>query len=130
MLRKAVTKFHDSVTRVPCVLHWPNGFGSESRKVEGLIEKLDLLLTLHDLCNGHVPSMMMEESYADGILGRSNLEPREDVFCCSNPLAAAMLRIDDYKYCRLVDRCREVLFDLNSDPGETTDLSDKHPEIT
>ncbi len=130
MLQKGATKFYDPVTRVPCVLHWPNGLGSESRKVEGLIEKIDVLPTLLELCNGYVPSMMMGNSYARALLENKQPEVREDVLCYSNPPVAAMLRTDDFKYCRLVDRNREVLFDLKNDPSETTDVSEEHPGIT
>ena len=130
MLQKGATKFYDPVTRVPCVLHWPNGFGNEPRVLDGLIEKLDVLPTLLELCNGHVPSMMMGNSYARALLERTECEFREDVLCYSNPPVAAMLRTDEFKYCRLVDRNREVLFNLKNDPGETTDISDKNPKTT
>ena len=129
MLGKGATKFYDPVTRVPCVMHWPNGFGVEPRRVGGLVEKLDVLPTLLELCGGHVPSMMMGNSYAESLLEGADLETREDVLCYSNPPVAAMLRTDRFKYCRISERNREFLFDLRNDPGETNDISGGNPEI-
>ena len=129
MLGKGATKFYDHVTRVPCVMHWPNGFGIEPRQLDGLIEKLDVLPTLLELCGGHVPSMMMGESYAQSLLKGDEPGFRDDVLCYSNPPCAAMLRNRDFKYCRITDSKREILFDLKNDPGETNDVSEENPEI-
>jgi arylsulfatase A-like enzyme len=128
MLGKGGNYYYDEVMRVPCVLHWPNGFGTGGRTIDGLIEKLDVLPTLLELCGGHVPDMMQGRSYAEALLAGQEPETREDVFAFSHP-NCAMLRTKDYKYCRFPNLGTETVFDLQADPNEGCDVTAEKPEV-
>lgn len=128
MLGKGNQIYFDEVTRVPWVMHWPNGFGTESQRIEGLVELVDMLPTLLCLCGGHVPEMMVGRSYASALMTRQKPEAREDVLAYSHP-GSAMLRSHDYKYCRFPHLGTESLFDLQNDPHEQRDIAQKRPDI-
>jgi arylsulfatase len=128
MLGKGYTMYFDQVMRVPCVLYWPRGLGTAGRRVEGLVEMVDLLPTLLDLCGGHVPDVMVGRSYANELRAGEPLHTREDVIAYSHP-DSAMLRTEQFKYCRFPHLGTDALFDLENDPHERVDISGKEPQI-
>jgi arylsulfatase A-like enzyme len=109
--------FYDEVMHVPWVMHWPAGFGHKPRRVDGLVEMVDMLPTLLELSGGVAPDVMMGRSYAEALLSGEPLDTREDVFGYSGG-GHAMLRTGDYKYLRYNSHDTEVLYDLQADPGE------------
>jgi arylsulfatase A-like enzyme len=128
MLGKGYTKYYDQVTRVPCVLHWPKGLGTAGRRVEGLVEMVDVLPTLLELCDAHVPEVMVGRSYASELRTGEPLHTREDVIAYSHD-ESAMLRTEQFKYCRFPRQGTDALFDLENDPHERVDISKQTPEV-
>ena len=116
------------MVRVPCVLHWPKGLGTGGRKVDGLVEKLDMLPTLLGLCGGHVPEVMPGRCYATDLLSGKAFETREDVIAFSHP-NSAMLCTENYKYCRFPASDEEILFDIKADPQERHDVAGEKPDV-
>ncbi|MFW6058924.1 MAG: sulfatase [Phycisphaeraceae bacterium] len=104
--------FYDQVMRVPLVLHWPNGLGTQRRDCHGLFEMVDLLPTLLDLCGSSAPRAMVGRSVAEALLKGRAPAGREDVLAFHGE-GMAMLRTVAYKYLRYEPGGGEVLYDLN-----------------
>jgi arylsulfatase A-like enzyme len=116
---------YEEIMRLPLVLRWPNGLGSAPRRVEGMVEMVDLLPTLLGLCGAKVPSVMAGRNYAPALLAGEAPKTRPDVFAYHDP-GHMMLRTETHKYLRYArpDGATEVLFDLREDPDEFTNLAD------
>jgi arylsulfatase len=125
MLGKGYQMYYDEVMRVPCVLYWPKGFGSEGMEVHGLIEMVDLMPTLLELCGAHVPDMMVGQSCAGDLREGRIPEGREEVIAYSIA-DSGMLRTAEFEYCRFPVHGTEVLFDLRSDPQERSNIARSH----
>ena len=120
--------------RVPCFIRWPSGGLMGPRQVDEPTQCQDLLPTLMDLCDLEGPA---PEEF-DGISLTETLHGEK-------PIADRMLFVQ-YGHASdgwsgetrrgdaavIWDRWRLVgdeLFDLSRDPGQETDLADKHPEV-
>jgi arylsulfatase A-like enzyme len=128
MIGKGYTKHFDEVMRVPSVFYWPKGFGTQGRRVDGLIEMVDILPTLLELCDAHVPDMMVGRSYAAELLSGAPLNTREDVIAYSHP-DCAYLRSEDFQYCRYPYLGTETLFDMRNDPRQKRNIVHERPEV-
>lgn len=111
--------FYDSIMRVPWVLHWPAGLGTERRDVTGLVEAVDILPTLLELTGSHVPEVMVGRSYADALLAGAPCATRQDVIAFYEP-DMGMIRTDRYKFLRYPTGGGDVLYDLAESPAEVT----------
>ncbi len=118
----------DQLMRQPCVLFWPEGFGTKGRRIRELTEMVDLLPTLLGLAGGHVPDVMVGRSYAEALLRGSPIRGREDVFAYHEPPWGAMVRTASHKYIRY-DRGAEVLYDLREQPYEVTNRAKDDPAM-
>ncbi|VGO18653.1 sulfatase family protein [Pontiella sulfatireligans] len=116
--------FYDSIMRVPWTMHWPNGLGTPGRRIDGLVEMIDVLPTLLDLTGTPLHPAMAGRSYARGLLDGSEVKCRDDVYAVHGP-GHIMLRTEEYKYLRYVEENghREVLYDLQADPGEFKNMA-------
>ena len=127
LISKEVT-FFDEIMKVPCVLYWPKGFGTKGRKIDGLIEMVDLLPTLVELCGGNVPEVMQGKSYAKELLNNKVPSAREDVIAFHHP-DFAMIRTNEYKYIRYNSFNTEVLYDFSDDFSEVVNRIKDKPEV-
>jgi arylsulfatase len=118
--------FFEEIMRMPCVLHWPAGLGTTGRRVEGLVELVDLLPTLLELSGCPVPEVMMGRSYAAELWTGRPLSTREDVMAYHEP-GFAMLRSERYKYIRYGPG-REVLYKLDERPLEVANHADDNTD--
>lgn len=117
----------ESITRMPWVMHWPAGFGTQGRRVEGLVEMVDMMPTLAELCGIPRHPAFQGLSYASELLEGREIAGREDVYSVHDP-GKFMVRTRDYK---LITYCgkdgsveEELLFDLRSDPHEMRNRAD------
>jgi len=108
--------YFDEIMRMPCVLFWPRGFGTQGRRISDLVEMVDLLPTLLDLAGCAVPEVMAGRSYAEQLLSGQPVQGRADVFAYHEP-GWAMLRTATHKYIRYGPG-QEVLYDLRAEPFE------------
>lgn len=120
------SSFFEEIMRMPCVLHWPAGLDTAGRRVEGLVELVDLLPTLLELSGCPVPEVMMGRSYAAELRTGRPLSTREDVMAYHEP-GFAMLRSEQYKYIRYGPG-REVLYELNELPLEVANHTDDNTD--
>ncbi len=109
--------FYDEVMHVPLIMHWPEGLGTAGRRVDGLVELVDLLPTTLEMSGSRPPSNMAGRSLAEPLLSGGPVEVREDVYAYNGP-GMAMVRTDYAKYIHYAPGNHEVLYDLRSDPHE------------
>jgi arylsulfatase A-like enzyme len=111
--------FYDSIMRMPWVLHWPNGLPEGGRRIRGMVEMVDILPTLVGLAGGNCPPEVRGRSYAGELRDGTPVDGRGDVYAVHAD-GQMMLRTETAKYIRYPNRStgREVLYDLDEDPGE------------
>ncbi|MDA3799071.1 MAG: sulfatase-like hydrolase/transferase [Kiritimatiellae bacterium] len=118
------SRFFEGVMHVPLVMHWSNGFGTEGRRLNGLVEMTDIMPTLSELCGIPGHEYFQGRSYAKVLLGEEEFVPRDDVYAIHGA-SDVMLRSDKYKY--ILYWCsgkrEEILFDLEKDPDETKNVA-------
>lgn len=116
---------YEGGTRVPFIVHWPGEVkpGSVS---DALISQTDLARSLASIVGAEVPddSMRDSQNLASTLLdgdprGRTELVEETG-------WGAYGFRSGEWK---LVTTKKPQLFNLMSDPGETTDLADRHPNL-
>jgi arylsulfatase A-like enzyme len=131
----------DEQTRIPLVIRAP---GLSPRRVDGLVETVDLLPTLLELLGLPAPLDVQGHSLLPLLEGRE--DGKQEVFSSAVAVSARhadrgydlelggqihALRTARWKLVRypLVGGEALELFDLERDPGETTDLADAEPAV-
>lgn len=111
---------YDENVRIPYLIAAP-GLIEEATRVARVVSQIDTAPTVLDLLGLNRP-----ESYQ----GRSMLEPqaRMALFCTDYAQGLLGLRDEKWKFIHDVDSGRSKLFDLDSDPDERVDLSERFPE--
>jgi arylsulfatase A-like enzyme len=139
-MRGGKTTLWEGGHRVPCFIRWPKGGFGEPREIDELTEVQDLLPTLLDLCGiTPPPAAKFDGTSLAGLLrGRDQQLPdrmlvinysRMPILQEGEPASipkkegAAVL----WEKWRLLGG--EQLYDLRTDPGQHTDVSQKHPDI-
>ncbi|MEW4561833.1 alpha-L-fucosidase [Bremerella sp. JC770] len=125
--------------RVPFFIHWPQGGLVDGKDIDTLAAHIDVLPTLADLCEISMPA----EYKPDGtslkpLLYDSGSEWARDHHIVQYHGGAGATRLPSrpWEYTvvlteqwRLVSSDRQSLYDIQADPGQRHDLSDKHPEV-
>ena len=115
--------YYEGVMRLPCIMHWPAGITAGHRH-QGLMEMVDVLPTMLDLCGIPAPEAMQGQSFAAYLRTGDTAAGRQDVYAIHQP-GLIMLRNQTYKYIRADfgdDAAREVLYNVDTDPNEERDL--------
>lgn len=111
-------KFYESSVRVPLFIRYPSRF--KPRRVTENVNLCDIYATLCDLCHLETPDNLDSRSLAGLMEGRSEGWDNESV---SQYLGQyLMIKQDNLKYHYYGEDMPEVLWDLEKDPGETTNL--------
>lgn len=124
--------------RVPFFIHWPRGGLDGGKDIDTLAAHIDILPTLADLCGISVP----KDYKPDGIslkplLYESNPKWGRDhhIIQYHGGAGARSLPSKPWEYTvvmterwRLVNSGKQTLYDIQADPGQQHNLSDKHPE--
>lgn len=131
--------FYERAARVPLILRWPGRLPA-GRRVSDLVELVDVLPTLLDLAGQPAPpglhgrSLLALARGEPGASGRDvvvgeYLENEEAMARSSRYKliegTGARRRQDGYETARPLPGASERLYDLDADPGETTDLHDR-----
>ncbi len=128
--------------RVPCFWHWPGGKLTGGRDVDGLAAHLDLLPTLIDLCKLEqaAPVALDGHSLRQALAGESPIDPERVVIAHHQEVPDP----EKYRFAsvmkgawRLIlrndlaepDKPAVELYRLSDDPGQKSNVVDKHPEI-
>lgn len=130
------TLYEESV-RVPLIVRWP-GHLPEGRRVSDLVELVDVFPTLTGLLDIPQPTDLHGRSLVELLKGEPGARGRDDVFSEYLENEEAMIRTDRYKLVvgtggrerqdgyttgRPLPGPYARLYDLDSDPNETTDRS-------
>jgi arylsulfatase A-like enzyme len=104
---------------VPLLVSWPDGVVAPGRVEDGIVELVDLLPTLAEVCGLPVASSHRGESFAPALrdgdwTGRTA--------ALTEAGAGKVLRTDRYRYCVGPDG-DERLYDLDADPREHENLA-------
>jgi len=128
-MRDGKTSLYDGGHRVPCFIRWPAGKLHGPGDIDELTTCQDLLPTLIDLCGPKAPTGARFDgtSLADLLRGsQTALSDRMIVvqYHIEIPKWNATVM---WKKWRLVKG--EELYDIATDPGQKTNVADKHPDI-
>ncbi|TWU44260.1 Arylsulfatase [Novipirellula aureliae] len=121
---------YDGGHRVPLFIRWPEGNLGDARDIETLTQCQDLLPTLIDWCKlkGPEDEELDGSSLAPLFSGKPNaLDDRILVVEYDNPYKPDDNKAVMWKKWRLVKDSE--LYDVSSDPGQKTDVADKHPDV-
>ncbi|MFN0104454.1 MAG: arylsulfatase [Bryobacteraceae bacterium] len=112
--------------RSPLFVRWPGHFKA-GRKVNAVAAHIDILPTLCAIAGVKAPAVD-GRSFLAHLEGDAPIDPNRRVFHIWDRISPSLnsnWAIGGQRY-KLV---RNQLFDLESDPGETTDIAKQHPEI-
>jgi choline-sulfatase len=133
---------YEPAVLVPLIVRWP-GHLPENRRVTNLVELVDVMPTLMDLCGLPHPADLHGRSLVPLLKGEPGAKGRDIVFSEYLENEEAMVRSSRYKLIvgtgnrrrqdgydtgRPLPGPYERLYDLEADPGETSDLSGR-PEL-
>lgn len=137
------TFFHDASTKVPLIIYDPSPRADATRGTvsDALVECIDFAPTFVDLAGGKPPCHILEGESLLPILRGDRTETKRDYVICeydfsATPVAhlhdiavrdAVMFMVADkkWKLCHFEGGHRPMLFDLENDPRELTDLGDR-----
>ena len=139
-MRGGKTTLWEGGHRVPCFIRWPGGEFGSPRDIDELTHVQDLMPTLLDLCDLSPSSPTRSDGMSlAGLLGgkQPSLADRMLVINYSRMPSktegepASIPRKDGaavlWKRWRLLHG--KELYDVQSDPAQTTDVSSQHPEV-
>ena len=118
--------------RVPLFMHWPKGGLDKGRDIGELSAHIDMLPTFIDLCGLKAPLDYAFDgrSIAPLIFQTPTPWPDRTIITDSqrvlDPIKWKTSSVMTQRW-RLIDG--EELYDMDSDPGQTTDVAAKHPEV-
>ncbi|QTN34410.1 sulfatase [Akkermansiaceae bacterium] len=134
----------DGGCKVPFIVRWPGKIAAK-RSSDELLSTMDLLPTFAKLAGAELPADRTLDGYdaSPFLLGKTEASPRDDFFYYTGCLLNGV-RSDRWKlvlprpanppgtgwWGRMIEAIPEIqLYDLNSDPGETSNLAPQHPEV-
>jgi arylsulfatase A-like enzyme len=127
---------YDGGHRVPFFIRWPKGRIGGGRDVNSISAHIDVFPTLADFCGLKVPKRL----HIDGLSLANPLRgiveetwPKRTLFVHSQRVEfpqkwrKAAVMTDRWRF--VVNGKRRELFDMKADPGQKTDVKDKHPDV-
>ena len=125
---------YDESIRIPLLLRWPTGFGSQGKSLDAVISMQDYMPTLLGLCGVPIPKSVEGLDYSGYLRGGKN--PADDVtlISCIAPFGTWSrqqggkeyrgIRTTRYTYVRDL-KGPWLLFDNRTDPYQMNNLVDK-----
>ena len=133
----------DGGSKVPFLARWPSKIGEGKESAE-ILSTMDLLPTFAKLAGAKLPEYPIDGKDATAfLLGNQCESPRKDYLYYTGCLLTG-IRANNWKlvlprpanppgtgwWGRMIEQIPSVqLYDLDKDPGETTNLAEKHPEV-
>lgn len=112
--------------RVLCLVRWPGGGVPAGRVNDEFLTSLEILPSLAAATGSPLPDVVLDGFDWWDVIRGTTTSPRSEMFWKRKDLVAA--RVNNWKW---VDMGGEAggLFDLNTDIGETRDLSTTRPDV-
>lgn len=129
-LRGRKTTSWEGGFRVPCIMHWP-GTIEAGRVTDEIVTALDFLPTIANLSGASIPTDRTIDGHdiSSFILSEKEDSPRDTFFYyIADNLAAVRSGKWKLHVWRHNQEVRE-LYNLETDPGETTNIIDQRPDI-
>ena len=129
-LRGAKTTTWEGGMRVPCIVRWPGRIAA-GRTTSELASGIDWFPTLAGLCGGEVPTdrTIDGRDIAPLLLDEEARSPHECLLSYWMDQLEAV-RVGRWKvHYAKHGTVRTELYDLEADPGETTDVAADHPDV-
>ena len=124
---------YDGGHRVPFFLHWPAGGFDKERRIETLTAHIDVFPTLLDLCGLEKPKgVKMDGTSLRPLLEKGDHPGWPDRIIMTDsqkkelPTKWATTAVMSQRW-RLIEG--KELYDIDADPGQKTNVFDKHPEV-
>jgi len=117
------TRFYEGSVKVPLIIRWPEKF-RENRIVDENVNLTDLFATLCDLAGIPAPDNLDSRSLVPLMQGDASEWNNESISQMGTD--HLMIKQDQLKYQYYGEGIPEVLFNLETDPGETVNLAE-HP---
>lgn len=128
-LRGRKRDMYEGGIRTPMIARWP-GKVPASRTSDAVWYFADLMPTLAELVNARIPSGLDGISVLPAILGKNqNTADRFLYWEFHEGAFKQAVRWKNYKVVRNAPEKPLELYDLNTDPAETTDIAVKNPKI-
>jgi len=133
-MRAGKTTYYDGGHRTSCFIRWPEGKLLKPCDIDALTEVQDIFPTLIDLCALKSP----DKAQFDGtdlasILKGTNDALPDRMLVVQYGEQPGGQKLDKARNCVMWNKWRLVhdseLYDIKTDPGQMTDLADKHPDI-
>jgi arylsulfatase A-like enzyme len=113
---------YDEASRVPLLISWPGVFPADAQDATNLVSGIDLVPTLCDCAGIDPPPGVVGRSLRPLLEGKVSW-PGRFVVTEIDPNAGRLVRTRRYKYVTFAGDPVEQLFDMEADPGETTNLA-------
>lgn len=115
------TRFYEGSARVPLIIRWPSQFKG-GNVIDQNVNLCDLFATLCDLAGIDTPDNLDSRSMVPLLKGDTTEWNNETISQMDRD--HLMIKRDDLKYQHYGEDIAEVLFDLKSDPNETTNIAE------
>jgi arylsulfatase A-like enzyme len=128
-MRDGKTSLYDGGHRVPCFIRWPGGKLRASDDINELTTCQDLLPTLIDLCGLKAPAgAKFDGTSLAGLLRDTQTRLQDRMI-----VVQYHIEIPKWNATVMWNKWRLVkgkeLYDIAGDPGQKTDVADRHPDI-
>lgn len=121
---------YDEQLRVPLIVKLPGR--SEERRIDHRISSIDVMPTILDLLDVDAAGVKEQFRGVSLVPAIHGTPPNRDCFSESDyreyTFKRSIISPDGWKLIATMESKRRELFDLNTDPGELNDVSEKHPE--
>ena len=129
IFRDGKRSIYEGGHRVPFFVRWPDGIQNPGRSVKRTVCQTDLLATLADLLKLNLPDSAGEDSESFFSVFQDTDSDRDSVLISHGAKGRFAVRAGRWKLVMKHQRNRMELYDLESDPGEESNVMRLHPEI-